>query len=158
MIALLAVLLPIVELYVIVVVAGSIGVLNAIGLLLLVSIVGGALVKRQGLHVLGRLSRTAEAGQVPHRELLDGFLLLIAGALLMVPGFVTDIPGVLLLLPPVRAIVRRSIARSFRRRTSFALRIVDGVGRRVDLRSGGTYDVTSRERPGRADDQPQLGP
>jgi UPF0716 protein FxsA len=145
MIALLAVLLPILELYVIVVVATQIGVLNTIALLILVSIVGGWLVKREGLSVLRRLQRTVDAGEVPHREVVDGFLLLIAGLLLMVPGFVTDIPGLLLLLPPVRAALRATMLRSFKKRTSFAVRFVDGWGRRVDIRSGDVYDVGSRD-------------
>jgi UPF0716 protein FxsA len=144
MIALLAVLLPLLELYVIVVVATQIGVLNTIALLILVSMVGGWLVKREGLSVLRRLQRTVDAGEVPHREVVDGFLLLIAGLLLMVPGFVTDIPGLLLLLPPVRAGLRVALLRSFKKRTSFAVRFVDGW-RRVDLRGGNVHDVGSRD-------------
>jgi UPF0716 protein FxsA len=145
MIALLAVLLPIAELYVIVVVATKIGVLNTIGLLILVSVVGGWLVKREGLGVLRRLQRSAEAGEVPHRELVDGFLILLAGMLLTIPGFITDIPGVLLLLPPVRMAVRGMVVRSFKKRTSFAVRFVDGFGRRVEFGGGGIHDVDSRD-------------
>ncbi len=36
--------------------------------------------------------------------------MLLAGALLLTPGFVTDAVGLALLLPPVRALVRRSLA------------------------------------------------
>ena len=144
MIGLLVLLLPIVELIVIVEVAVHIGVLNTIALLIVISMVGGWLVKREGLGVLRRLQVTVADGQVPHRELIDGFLLLVAGVLLMVPGFVTDVPGVLLLLPPVRALVRGAMARSLRKRTSFAVRVVDGFGR-VDIRGGNVRDVSSRD-------------
>jgi UPF0716 protein FxsA len=151
MIGLLLLLLPIVELIVIVEVAIQIGVLNTIALLIVISMVGGWLVKREGIGVWRRLQATVADGQVPRRELLDGFLLLIAGLLLMVPGFVTDVPGILLLLPPVRALVRAALARSLQRRTTFAIRFVDGFGR-VDIRGGNVRDVDSRditERPTR---------
>jgi UPF0716 protein FxsA len=143
---LLFVVLPIAELIVIVEVAVQIGVLNTIGLLILVSIAGGWLVKREGLGVLRRLQRTIDEGQVPHKELVDGFLLLVAGVLLMVPGFLTDIPGLLLLLPPVRALIRASVVRSFKQRTSFVVRIVDGAGH-VAFRGGGVHDVGARDVP-----------
>jgi len=159
MIALLAVLLPFLELYVVVLVATKIGVLNTIALLVVVSMVGGWLVRRQGLGVLRRLQRTVDAGEVPHRELVDGFLLLIAGVFLMVPGFLTDIPGVLLLLPPVRILVRGAVLRSFKQRTSFVVRFVDGWGRRVDVRGGDVFDVEGREvgnRPPYPPSPPEL--
>jgi hypothetical protein len=50
-----------------------------------------------------------------------------------------------LLLPPVRAGVRALLFRGFRKRGSFAIRIVDGMGRRVDLRGGSVYDVGSHD-------------
>ena len=41
-------------------------------------------------------------------EVVDGFLVLLAGALLLTPGFLTDAVGVVLLVPPARAGIRRS--------------------------------------------------
>jgi UPF0716 protein FxsA len=155
MIALLGVLLFIVEIYVIVVVATQIGVLNTIGLLIVISVVGGWVVKRQGISVLRRLQRTVDTGEVPHREVIDGFLLLVAGLLLMLPGFVTDIPGLLLLLPPVRAMLRAALVRSFKTRTSLAVRFVDGWNR-IDIRGGQVHDVDSREVRRRPPSPPEL--
>lgn len=145
MIALLAVLLPVAELYVIVLVATRIGVLNTIGLLIAVSLAGGWLVKREGLGVLRRLQRTLDVQETPHKELLDGFLLLLAGVLLTVPGFLTDIPGLLLLLPPVRVVARSLLMRSFRRNGSLAIRVVGGAGRRSNAVGEGVLDVESHE-------------
>lgn len=136
----LAVVLLIAELWVIVVVASYIGVLETILLLIAVSIAGIWLVKRAGLAALGRLRATLDQGRVPHREVVDAFLLLAAGLLLVPPGFITDAIGLLLLLPPVRFAVRAWLLRSFGRRTSMVVRVVDGVGRRVDFR-----DVPSRD-------------
>jgi UPF0716 protein FxsA len=110
------IVLPIVELAVIVQVAGSIGVGETILLLIVVSAVGAWLVKREGLGVLRRIRGSLDRGQVPARDLIDGALLLFAGALLLTPGFVTDVLGLSLCLPPVRAGVRAVVARRLRGR------------------------------------------
>ncbi len=107
----LFIVLPIVELAVIIQVGQAIGVLNTIGLLLLVSFVGSWLVKREGMAVWRRFQEQVNRGQVPGKEIADGVMVLLAGALLISPGFVTDVAGVLLLLPPVRAVVRASLIR-----------------------------------------------
>jgi UPF0716 protein FxsA len=94
------------EVYVFALVAGAIGVLNAIGLLILLSVFGVWLTKREGIGLLARTRRQLDAGQMPANQLIDATLLLAAGLLLVIPGFVTDFFGLLLLLPPVRALVR----------------------------------------------------
>ncbi|HEV2992793.1 MAG TPA: FxsA family protein [Acidimicrobiia bacterium] len=108
--------LAVVELVVIVEVAQRLGVIDTIGLLILVSIVGVLVVKAQGLAVLRRLVGDVEAGRVPGPTLADGALVVVAGALLVVPGFVTDVPGLLLLVTPVRRVVRRRLRRRWSRR------------------------------------------
>lgn len=158
MLALLVVLF-IAELWVMVQVASAIGVLNTIALLILMPVLGIWLVKRAGLAVFRRLHTTLEAGGVPHRELIDGFLLLLAGVLLIVPGFITGAAGLLLVLPPVRIVVRSLLIRSFRKRTSFAFRMVDGMGRRVDIRRvGDVRDVGSRDITDPPRRPPELDP
>lgn len=107
LLTLLIVAIPIVEIYVIIQVGHVIGALATIGLLILGSLVGIWLVKREGLGVLRRIDVQLRDHQVPHREMVDGFLILLAGLLIAIPGFVTDGLGFLLLLPPVRAMVRR---------------------------------------------------
>jgi UPF0716 protein FxsA len=113
---LLFVIVPIAELYVIVQVAQGIGTLETIGLLLVVSVVGGWLVKYEGLGVLVRIRRQLASAQMPTGELVDGALILFAGALMLTPGFITDGVGLLLLLPPSRMVVRRFLIRRFRPR------------------------------------------
>lgn len=102
---------PLVELYVVLRVGASIGALNTIALLVAVAVIGGWLVKRQGLAVAGRLRRQLEAGGDPSGEVIHGFLVLAAGVLLVLPGFVSDVIGIALLLPPVRALAARRILR-----------------------------------------------
>ena len=116
--AVLFLVVPFVELFVLLQVGQAIGVLDTLGLLILVSVVGAWLVKREGLGVLRRAQERVAAGGVPGRELVDGVLILFAGALLLTPGFLTDVVAVLLLLPPVRAALRGATVRWLRRRSS----------------------------------------
>ena len=116
MMAILAVLflvVPIAELAVIIAVGSEIGVFNTIGLLIVVSVVGAWLAKREGLGVLRRIQAQLDAGRMPGTELVDGFLVLFAGVLLLTPGFLSDCLAIALLLPPVRAVVRRTLRRYF---------------------------------------------
>ena len=107
----LAIVVGVVEISVIIQVGQWIGFLNAVGLLLLVSLVGAWLVKRQGLGVMTRIREQRSAGRLPATEAFDAALILVAGVLLVIPGFVTDALGLLLLVPPIRAVVRRFVSR-----------------------------------------------
>jgi UPF0716 protein FxsA len=106
---LLFVVVPLVEIYVLIQVAGAIGVLPALAALLAVSFLGIWLVRAEGLGVLRRMQSTVNRGEVPTAEVVDGGLLVVAGALCIVPGFVTAAAGLLLLLPPLRAVVRNRL-------------------------------------------------
>jgi UPF0716 protein FxsA len=112
--ALLFLVVPLVELYVIIQVGQAIGALNTIGILVLDSVVGGWLMKREGIGVMRRLQAQLEQGAMPGREIVDAFLILFGGALMLTPGFLTDLIGIALLLPPVRAVVRTVLARRFK--------------------------------------------
>ncbi|MFP5373117.1 MAG: FxsA family protein [Actinomycetes bacterium] len=110
---------PFVELYVILQVGRTIGVLDTVALLVLVSLIGAWLVRREGISVVRRIQERVAAGSVPGREMVDGALILLAGALLLTPGFLTDVVAVLLLLPPVRAALRSTAIAWLRRRAEF---------------------------------------
>jgi UPF0716 protein FxsA len=107
----LAIVVGVVEISVFVQVGQWIGFLNTVGLLLVVSLLGVWLVKRQGLGVMARIREQRSAGRIPTTEAFDGALILVAGVLLVIPGFVTDAFGLLLLFPPIRAVVRRFVSR-----------------------------------------------
>ncbi|HEV7888082.1 MAG TPA: FxsA family protein [Acidimicrobiales bacterium] len=112
----LFVAVPFAELFVILQVGHAIGVLPTVALLIAMSMLGAALVKREGLGVLRRAQQRINQGEVPGRELVDGVLILFGGALLLTPGFLSDVLGVLLLLPPVRAVLRAAAIRRLRNR------------------------------------------
>jgi UPF0716 protein FxsA len=129
LLALLAffIVVPLAELYVILKVGDAIGVLWTVVLLLADSVLGTMLFRSQGRTVWRRFNETMSAGRVPHRELIDGVLIIFGGAFLITPGFLTDIFGLLLLLPPTRSVIRRLVARR--------------LGRRVVVGGRETYDV-----------------
>jgi UPF0716 protein FxsA len=93
---------PLVELYFLIQVGSVIGALPTIALSVLTAVIGGYLVRMQGLNVLLRVRRAMERDETPALELLDGAVLLVCGFLLLPPGFITDIAGFLLLIPSLR--------------------------------------------------------
>jgi UPF0716 protein FxsA len=140
----LFVVVPIIELALIVQASHAFGFLNTLVVLVAMSVAGAWLMKREGLGIVRRVQLQLQRGQVPTREVVDGFLVLLGGALLLTPGFFTDVFGLALLLPPVRAVLRPVLVRRFR-------------GRVVSYRSGGTvHDARSWDEP--TDGRGQLGP
>ena len=127
----LLLVVPVVELYVIVQVAQGIGVIETLVVLIAVSIAGAWLLKQQGLQTWVRTQRALSEGRMPHRELIDGALILVGGTLLLTPGFVTDAVGLLFLLPPTRPVLKRGAARLFAgwaaRRVAPGMRIYRGA-------------------------------
>jgi UPF0716 protein FxsA len=141
LLALLAlfILVPLAELYVILKVGDAIGAVWTILLLAADSVLGSVLLRIQGRSVWRRFNTALADGKMPHREVIDGVLVVFGGAFLITPGFITDVVGILLLLPPSRAVVRRLL--------------VSRLGRRLAVgatRNGRMpYDVegTAREDP-----------
>lgn len=134
----LFVVVPILELAVIIQVGQVAGVVPTIAALIGVSLVGAALVKREGLRAWRRVQETLQAGRMPAREVVDGALVLAGGALMLTPGFLTDAVGLVLVVPVTRALVNRVVRT--RVRTTFlpgwAAPGRGGRGGRTDSRAG----------------------
>lgn len=99
--------MPILEIAVFIDVGERIGLLNTIAIVILTAIAGTALLRWQGLSVLGRAQESLRENRFPMEEVFDGLCLVFAGALLLTPGFVTDGIGFLLFAPPVRQLLKR---------------------------------------------------
>jgi UPF0716 protein FxsA len=121
---LLFIVVPIAEIYVIIQVGQAIGALWTILLLIADSIIGARLLSWQGRRAWARFQEAIASGRVPHREVLDGALIIVGGAFLLTPGFITDVVGLVLLVPPSRALVRRALTRAIARRRLRFLRVV----------------------------------
>jgi UPF0716 protein FxsA len=118
--ALLFLLVPVAELYVIYQVGDAIGVLWTFLLLAADSLLGSLLLKSQGRAVWRRFNENLSQGRMPHKEVIDGVLVIFGGAFLITPGFITDVVGLTLLIPPTRAVVRRFLVRRLGRRVMVA--------------------------------------
>jgi UPF0716 protein FxsA len=107
--AVLFLVVPIVEIYLLIQVGQVIGAGWTIFLVVLTAVVGVALLRVQGLSTLHRAQQKMRHNELPAREILEGMGLLVAGALLLTPGFFTDTIGFLLLFPPTRLLLVNAI-------------------------------------------------
>ncbi len=81
-----------------------------IAIIIITGFIGAWLTKAQGLKTLQKYQAALASGQLPHREMIDGILILLSGAVLLTPGFLTDAVGFSLLVPWVRDRVRGVLA------------------------------------------------
>jgi UPF0716 protein FxsA len=135
------IVVPLAELYVILQVGEAIGAVWTILLLAADSLLGSLLLRNQGRSVWGRFNAALSEGRVPHREVIDGVLVVFGGAFLITPGFLTDIVGLLLLIPPTRALVRRLVVRRLGRRATIGVVGPDPRRRRQPPQNGHDFDV-----------------
>lgn len=118
---LLLVVIPLVELALLVELGRQTSTLVAVGWVVTSGIIGWWLCKSQGIQTYRRIRREAAAGQLPAAALIDGLLILIAGALLMTPGILTDLLGISLLVPGSRALFRNMLLKKVRRHVEAAV-------------------------------------
>ena len=102
--------LPLIEIAVFVMVGSQIGALATVALVIATTMLGGLLLRIQGFGIVTRLRETMETGGKPGRDLVHGFMVMLAGVLLILPGFVTDLVGLVLFIPPVRDLPWRLLA------------------------------------------------
>ena len=126
------VVVPLIEIYVLIQVGQVIGPWWTILLLVLDSLLGSWLIRREGGRAWQALRTALETGRMPARELADGALILVGGTLMLSPGFVTDALGILLILPFTRPFARRLLTRVV------AQRLMSRNARRPGPGSGGS--------------------
>lgn len=102
-------IMPLVELAVILQVGDVVGAGWTIALLVVDSVVGAVIVRREGRRAWQAFREAVGAGRWPADEVAQGALVLVGGALLLTPGFVTDVMGLAFVLPPTRALLARLI-------------------------------------------------
>jgi len=142
LLVLLFIVVPIAELAVLIQVGQAIGVWWTILLLVADAILGSWLLRTQSRAAWRRFNEALAEGRVPHREVIDGVLVIFGGAFLITPGFLSDIVGALLLIPPTRSLVRRFLVRRLGRRL-----VVSAPGRSYDVEgSAREYDDAPRRR------------
>lgn len=127
--AVLFVVVPIIEVYLLVQIGQVIGAWWTIALLIADGVLGSYLIKHEGSRAWRALQEALSTYRMPSRELADGALILVGGTLLVTPGFFTDVFGFFMVLPFTRPLARRLLTALISRR----------------LRNGGSK---TRRRPG----------
>ena len=139
---LLFTVVPLVELTILVWIGGQtqwwVPILMVIG----TGIAGAALARWQGWQVLQRIREDARAGRMPAGAMIDGFLILLAGILLVTPGVLSDLVGIGLLIPPIRALVKRGVMAWIKR----------NIEVRVGRTGAGFWSDVDRATPRRSDE------
>ena len=109
----LFIVLPLLDLWLLSTLAGDsfLGFGFAIGLVISTGLIGASLAKRQGLTAWQNFNSELGQGVLPADAMLDGVLILLAGAGLITPGLITDAVGLALLVPPIRFLVRRRLVK-----------------------------------------------
>lgn len=106
-------LIPLADIALLVVVAGSIGWVPTVALVVLTALLGMLFVRAEGRHTLRRIQQSLAQGDLPTDQVVDGGLLIAAGAFLLTPGLVTDAVGFLLAFPisrvPIRILLKRYV-------------------------------------------------
>ncbi|MGH7833298.1 MAG: FxsA family protein [Candidatus Binatia bacterium] len=106
---LLFTVVPLLELYFLIKIGGSIGALNTVLILVATALLGAILIRWEGMRTLKDITETFREGRVPAEQMVDGLFILLAGILLITPGVVTDVAALLLLTPFTRRVLKRRL-------------------------------------------------
>ncbi|RYE09134.1 MAG: FxsA family protein [Hyphomicrobiales bacterium] len=106
--------LPLVEIALFIVIGQTIGLVPTLLGVLLTAVIGGLVLRWQGMAAVNEMRLRMSRGELPARAMGDTMLIGLAGVLLLLPGYFTDLIGILLLLPWTRELIYRLLARNFR--------------------------------------------
>ncbi|KPJ98445.1 MAG: hypothetical protein AMK71_11355 [Nitrospira bacterium SG8_35_4] len=109
---------PLIELGILIKIGTHIGTLNTISLVILTAAIGAYMVRQEGIGVVSRIQQTMQEGQFPAEELINGAMVLIAGALLLTPGVFTDLIGFLMVIPVSRNVIKNIIKKYIEKKIS----------------------------------------
>ena len=112
----LFVIIPAVELYLLHSLAGIIGLLETVLMVVVTGVLGGNLAKREGLRVWHAWQQAMNELRPPEEGVVSGLLVFIGGAFLITPGVLTDAMGFALLVPAARQPIANSLRRYAKRR------------------------------------------
>jgi UPF0716 protein FxsA len=108
-------LVPLIELVLLLTIGNKIGIWPTLAIIVSTAMVGASLTRQEGLKTWWQLQDKLKTGAFPNEELLDGLMILIAGALLLTPGFLSDTIGFVLLIPGSRRVLKRWLRQRFSR-------------------------------------------
>ncbi|MDN4493667.1 FxsA family protein [Ureibacillus aquaedulcis] len=98
-----------VEIAIFIVVGKVLGVFNTLMLIIVTSIIGVIIAKKQGMQSIRNLQNSLSEGNPPGTAIIDTFLIFVGGILLVAPGFLTDFLGITLIIPLTRKLYKPAI-------------------------------------------------
>ncbi|MCH2170768.1 FxsA family protein [Myxococcota bacterium] len=140
----LFVLVPMLELALLIEVGRIVGTLGTLALIFCTGIGGATLARRQGLRTLGQIQRDLQGGRLPGDALIDGALILLAGALLVTPGVLTDLFGFACLIPGTRDRLKEAVRKRLDREVQSGRIHVNTDWTRTADRTPPVVDVDAR--------------
>ena len=109
-ILLLIICIPLIEIYLLIKVASTIGAFNTIFLIFFTAITGLYFARLAGLNAIRSGFSQLVKKEIPIYEIISGAALAFAAILLILPGFLTDLIGFLLIMPITRKFFISSIS------------------------------------------------
>ena len=107
--------IPLIEIYLMIKIGGTIGAFNTIFLIFFTAITGIYFAKLEGLNALRSGFSQIVKNEVPIYEIISGAALAFAALLLIIPGFLTDFIGFLLILPITRKFFIKAISSNIKK-------------------------------------------
>jgi len=141
---------PLIEVFLFIELGSVIGALWTVLLCIATAVTGAALVRWQGRAVMASAQQALRENRMPAVEVFDGVCIMVAGVMLLTPGFFTDAVGFALLIPPLRHLLRRYLARHVK---NVDMQMRAGAGGRV---MDGEWEVVND--PPRPANDPRLTP
>ena len=105
--------IPLIEIAILIEIGKVFGAAYTIILVIGTAALGAALLRQQGLSTIAKVQMNMDQGNLPATELIEGLMLLVAGALLLTPGFFTDVFGFMVLIPALRHRIAQTFLASF---------------------------------------------
>lgn len=94
--------LPVLEIYVLIRLFGTLGFIATLALLLGAAGLGLSLMRTQGPLALIKIQQVLARGEAPVQEMLESGLVALGGLLLLIPGLISDLLAIACLVPASR--------------------------------------------------------
>lgn len=120
---------PAAEIALFIQVGGALGLWPTLGLIFGTALIGGLILRFQGLSMLARAREAIGRNELPVAEIFHGLGLALSAVLLLTPGFITDFLGALLLVPLFRRALIRAARHRLEARIAFAQQGTRGAAR-----------------------------
>ena len=106
--------IPLIEIYLMIKIGGTIGAFNTIFLIFFTAVTGVFFARLEGFRALKSGFQQLVKNEIPIYEIISGAALAFAAFLLILPGFLTDFIGFLLIIPITRKMLIKKISLKYK--------------------------------------------